>query len=114
MLLFPTYVYHDAHGARKNQAVAQAVTSWNEWLTYKGVSEHISALGEKQQDKNTPGSRVSLSPADQMGCCQRREAKLSSECVRGFSTGWVENHNMSWEYTLRKLYETIYYVIYDI
>lgn len=52
-------------GGKKKQAVAQAVTSWNEWLTYKGVSLHISAQEGKQQDKNTPGSPVSLSLDDQ-------------------------------------------------
>lgn len=73
---------------KKKKAIAQAVTSWNEWLTYKGVSLHVSAQGEQQQDKNTPGSRVPV--ADQMGCCQMREAKLSPSKSQDFQ-GWVGN-----------------------
>lgn len=34
----------DASGERK-KAIAQAFTSWNEHLTYKGVPLHISATG---------------------------------------------------------------------
>lgn len=42
------------------RAIAQAVTSGNEWLTYKGVSLHISAGGGGElSDRNTPESRVS-------------------------------------------------------
>lgn len=61
------------------RAIAQAVTSGNEWLTYKGVSLHISAEGGKRSDRNTPESRVSP-----VHCCQRRAAKLSSSITQDF------------------------------
>lgn len=70
----------DASGERK-KAVAQAFTSWNEHLTYKGVPLHISATG----GKNTPGSQASLSLADQRCCYQMREAKFSLSVSEGFS-----------------------------
>lgn len=93
-LLFPTYVCHDARGA-KNQAVAQAVTSWNEWSTYKGVSVRISAPGEKSaRQKYTREQSVTVTgwpdglPSDERG-------QVELQYVGGFSKGWVENHNMS-------------------
>lgn len=63
------------------RAIAQAVTSGNEWLTYKGVSLHISAevggQGGGLSDRNTPESRVSP-----VRCCQRRRASLSSSITQ--------------------------------
>lgn len=38
---------------KKKKAVAQAVTSWNEWLTYKGVSLHVSAQRDAARQKYT-------------------------------------------------------------
>lgn len=61
------------------RAIAQAVTSGNEWLTYKGVSLHISAEveGGGLSDRNTPESRVSP-----VRCCQRRRVSLSSSITQ--------------------------------
>lgn len=53
MLVFPSHLHHDACGAKKKKAVAQAVTSWNEWLTYKGVSLHVSAQRDAARQKYT-------------------------------------------------------------
>lgn len=34
-------------GPRKKKALTQANTSWNEWLTYKGVSGGVEAARQK-------------------------------------------------------------------
>lgn len=85
MLAFPTYLYHDACGVGK-KAVAQAVPSWNEWLTYKGLS---AQGGEAAGQKYTRELSVT-------GCLLSDETgKVELHYFRGFLKGWVENQNLS-------------------
>lgn len=57
------------------RTIAQAVTSGNEWLTYKGVSLHISAGGGGGlSDRNTPESRVSP-----VRCCQSLSSSITQD-----------------------------------
>lgn len=80
-----TYLLHGAQGTKKRQA-AQAVSSWNEWLTYKGRHCIYQSRGRDRKTKIHQGPQVSLSQADWMDCCQMRKAKLRRE----FSKGWAE------------------------
>lgn len=85
MLVFASY---QCLWGKEKKVAAQAVTSWNKRLTYKGVSVRVSVLeGWRggQQDKNTPGGQAALAPADHLDCCQMRKAKLSFSMSEAFS-----------------------------
>lgn len=90
---------------------AQAVTSWNEWLTYKGVSLAVlGRRGEAARQKYTRGAEChSLSLADEVDRCQMRKAKFRSSTSGGFSQRLSSGN---WDYTALTLYNDIYLVIY--
>lgn len=43
-------------GQKRKTASAQAVTSWNDWLTYKGLSLHVSGRQRRSRTKIHQGS----------------------------------------------------------
>ena len=78
----------------KKQTASQAVTSWNERLTYKGVSLHrpVSAQGRRSKTKIHQGAECQWLTS---GSLSDEKGQVELHCVRGVSKGRLENQNLN-------------------
>lgn len=82
-------------GQKRKTAFAQAVTSWNDWLTYKGLSLHVSGRQRRSRTKIHQGSECHW--LTRWATVRWEQLTWAPVCPRNFQLeGWAWKCHVRW------------------